>query len=161
MDDFLLDVDRHGVLRVRGLLWVSLAILAREWVLVILALASARSGSSLAMFIENGIPWFGLAAAIPALLVAWAAGNRTPQAGKLPRAVWHQGKTLLLATTALNIALAAYRLTTAETWRLWPELMLGSWALLDLAIGYDLLTSRYYPHLFREFPLAKSESPSA
>ena len=41
-DSAFLDVDRHGVLRVPGILWLGFAVMARYWILVVIVTASAR-----------------------------------------------------------------------------------------------------------------------
>lgn len=146
-------IDRHGVLRVPGLLWVALALLARHWVLLVLIVVSARrEGSSVLLLGDGGVPWVALSMEIPIVLLALAAFYRQPSAGTPARMLWRRGREIVALTAALNIAWTVNLLLKSDYWLPWPELFLISCAVLDAAIALSLCTTPYYRQLFSEFP---------
>jgi hypothetical protein len=159
MDDSYLDVNRHGVLRVPGPLWFGFAVLARHWILMLLVAVSARRDPSIvAVLGENGVPWTMLAVQLPVVLVALAGARRQPEAGVLMRALWRGGREIVAATAVLNIGWTAHLLLDSDYWLPWPELFLGSCALIDIAVALSLYTTPYFKQLFREFPERPSEA---
>lgn len=153
LDERFLDVNAHGVLRVPGALWLGFAVLARHWVLMLMLAVSARRDPSLVRVLgDGGIPWLMLGLQLPAVLVALAAAQRRPQAGAMWRWLWRFGREIVAATAVANIGWTAHLLMTSDYWLPWPELFLGSCALIDLAVAVSLFTTPYNRQLFREFP---------
>ena len=153
LDERFLDVNAHGVLRVPGPLWAGFAVLARHWVLMLLVAVSARRDPSIVRVLgDSGIPWLMLGMQLPALLVALAGAQRRPEAPMLWRWIWRFGRGLVVVTALANIAWTAHLLMDSDYWLPWPELYLGSCALIDLAVVVGLYSTPLMRQLFREFP---------
>ena len=165
-DSAYLDVDRHGVLRVPGPLWLGFAVLARYWILVLVVTVSARrSKESVLLLGHDGFPWMWLAVQAPIVLLMFAGFQRVPTAGRWARMVWRQGRPIVALTALLNLGWTARLLWQSDDWALWPELFLASCVLIDLAIALAVLRDRFFAQLFSEFPApegdAKSKEPQA
>lgn len=153
LDERFLDVNAHGVLRVPGALWLGFAVLARHWVLMLLVAVSARRDPSIVRVLgESGIPWLMLGLQLPAVLVALAGVQRRPEAPAVWRWLWRFGRELILVTALANIAWTGHLLLESEYWLPWPELYLGSCALIDLTVAVSIYTTPLMRQLFREFP---------
>jgi len=163
VDDYLLDVNRHGVLSVPAGLWIAMAFLARHWLLLVIVVVSARRSKESVMLLGGDFSWWVLVLEAPVLLVLAAAIYRRPEGGGAARAVWKQGGHILAATAMLNIGLAAWYLWKSAYWNPWPELFVVSCALLDLAIIYAIYTNDQVKRVFAEFPerLTTSSKPEA
>lgn len=152
-DSAFLDVDRHGVLRVPTTLWVGFAVLARQWILVLIVLVSAkRTKESVLLLGDGGVPWQWLLMQAPIVVLALAAGFRTPSAGAWARVVWRSGRSIVVLTAGLNLGWTVWLLYLADTWSRWPELFLASCVLIDLAIALVVVRDPFHRQLFREFP---------
>ena len=165
-DSAYLDVDRHGVLRVPGTLWLGFSVLARYWLLVLAVTVSARrSPDAVRLLGEGGYPWAWLVVQLPIVLLMFAGFQRTPTAGQWARVVWRLGRPIVALTALLNLGWTAHLLWQADGWALWPELFLASCVLIDLAIALAVLRDRYFAQLFSEFPApeadAKTKGPKA
>jgi len=156
MEAWQLDLDRHGVLRVPTPLWIGFALLARHWLLV---LVSARASKSTVQLIGDFDQlWPMLIVQAPVLALALAGARRTPEGGGLMRSVWGLGRYIITLTALLNIAWTAHLLWQSDYWNLWPELFLGSCALIDLALVLHAWQSPAMAQLFREFPSAAPQA---
>jgi hypothetical protein len=165
-DSAYLDVDRHGVLRVPGPLWLGFAVLARYWILVLVVTVSARRSPEAVLLLgEGGYPWAWLAVQLPIVLLMFAAFQRVPTAGAWARIIWRQGRTIVTLTALLNLVWTARLLWQSDSWALWPELFLASCVLIDAAIALAVLRDRFFAQLFSEFPApdadAKTKGPKA
>ncbi len=159
LDESFLDVNRYGVLRVPAMLWIGFALLARHWVLVlVLAVSSRRDPSIVNVLGEDGLPWIMLALQLPVVLVALAGARRRPEAGMFLRLLWRRGREIVALTALLNVSWTVHLLLESDYWLPWPELFLGSCALIDLAVALSLYTTPYLKQLFREFPERTSEA---
>jgi hypothetical protein len=153
VDSRFLDVDRHGVLRVPALVWVSLALLARYWVLLaVVAVSMRRNSESMLLLGHDGLSYPLMAMEIPAFIVALAAARRVPQAGRAMRFLWRHGRELMALTATANLVWTGSVLLDSGYWSLWPELFLASCCLLDIAIVSSMYTNPVSRQLFREFP---------
>ncbi|WP_430419220.1 DUF2919 family protein [Methylibium petroleiphilum] len=151
--DVAFQLDRHGVLRVPGLLWIAMALLARHWVLLILVAVSARREGSATLLLGNdGVPWAALGMEIPIVLLAFAAFYRQPNAGAWARLLWRRGREIVALTAALNIGWTVNLLLKSDYWLPWPELFLISCSVLDTAIALSMYKTPYFRQLFSEFP---------
>ncbi len=152
IDDRLLDVDKHGSLRVPSVLWVALAVLCRYWILVVVVFASARRAPDVVRVLGDGFSWYFLLLEIPAILILLATARRGPEAGQLWRWLWHNGRTLIACAVVAHLGATAWLLWSADVWRRWPELFLASCNLFDLAVLTSVLRDPYYRQLFADFP---------
>lgn len=160
-DSAFLDVNNHGVLRVPGPLWLGFAVLARYWVLMIVVTVSARrSHESVLLLGDGGIPWVWLALQLPIVLLMIAAAQRTPAGGRWARAIWHQGRAIVTLTALLNLGWTGHLLWQSDDWALWPEVLLASFCLIDLAVALAVWRDRFFAQLFGEFP-EPERNPSA
>lgn len=160
LDERLLNIDDHGVLRIPGAVWLAFAVLARHWVLVLVLGVSAAADPSVVRILgEGGVPWTMLVLQLPVALLALAGAQRRPEAGTLWRMLWRQGRAVMALTAALNAGWTVHWLMGSEYWLPWPELFLGSCVLIDAAIGVALFTAPYYRQLFREFPARSPARP--
>lgn len=157
MDSRFLDINRHGVLRVPVIVWVALGLLVRYWILVVAVAVSARRSGQTVLLLGDGISWTMLVLEIPALVVAFVAGRREPEAGPIVRLLWRHGRELMAFTVLANAVWTGWVLVQASYWTLWPELFLASCSLLDLAIILSMYTNPYFRQLFREFPPRATE----
>lgn len=152
-DERLLDVNRYGVLKVPLPLWLGLLFLSRHWVLLVVALASARRSPEAIALASSGLSWVTLVLEIPSLLLLAAGLSRHPDAGKFWRKIWCMGVGIIGMTTATNAVLLGWKLWNTEYWERWPDLFLASCVLLDFAIFYGSHQSAYVRQIFQEFPL--------
>ncbi len=161
-DSAYLDVTNHGVLRVPGPLWLGFAVLARYWILMLVVTVSARrSRESVLLLGHDGVPWAWLALQLPIVLLLLAAAQRSPTGGRWARALWHQGRLIVGLTALLNLAWTARLLWLSDDWALWPELLLASFCLIDLAIALAVWRDKFFAQLFSEFPVpAKHDKAS-
>jgi hypothetical protein len=146
--------DRHGVLVVPAVFWLSLVVLARYWVMFLLVGVSARrdGGQSAAALAGVPVSWLALAGQALVLLVALAAMRRGPNAGGAVRMVWRFAPWLLLITAVCNAAILVPLIGRPQAWSPWPDLFLASCSLLDAAVVLAVFRAPYYRQLFQEFP---------
>lgn len=154
IDERLLTVNRHGAVAVPGTLWLAMAFLARYWIVVLVVFASAKRSPQAARLLGTNFPWIMLVLEVAVLLVVVAAWQRKPDAAGIWRVVWRNGRTILMASAALDVLVAAFALWTADVWRRWPELFIGSSALIATAIIYALAKDDFFRQLFADFPAA-------
>jgi hypothetical protein len=146
------------VLRVPGPLWLGFAVLARYWILVLVVTVSARrSRESVLLLGHDGFPWMWLAVQSPIVLLMFAGFQRVPTAGRWARALWRQGRAIVVLTALLNLAWTARLLWQSDSWTLWPELFLASCVLIDLAVALAVLRDRFFAQLFSEFPAPEAD----
>jgi hypothetical protein len=159
-DSAFLDVNSHGVLRVPGPLWIGFAVLARYWILMLVVTVSVRrSRESVLLLGHDGIPWPWLVAQLPIVLLMAAAAQRTPTGGGWARWLWRNGRVIVSLTTLLNLSWTARLLWLSEDWAPWPELLLASFVLIDLAIAIAIWRDRFFAQLFSEFPALEETTP--
>jgi hypothetical protein len=160
-DSAFLDVNRHGVLRVPGPLWLGFAVLARYWVLMLVILVSARrSRESVLLLGHDGVPWIWLALQLPIVLLMAAGAQRVPGGGAWARWLWRNGRPIVTLAALLNLGWTGHLLWQSDDWALWPELLLASLCLIDLAIALAVWRDRFFAQLFSEFP-APEQDPKA
>jgi hypothetical protein len=161
-DSAYLDVNSHGVLRVPGPLWLGFAVLARYWILMLVVAVSARrSQESLLLLGHDGVPWAWLVLQLPIVLLMLAAAQRTPAGGRWAQALWHQGRLIVTLTALFNLGWTARLLWRSDDWALWPELLLASFCLIDLAIALALWRDKFFAQLFSEFPAPAPEEKAS
>lgn len=153
-----LHANRHGVLSIPGLFWVSLALLARQWLLLMMVgVSTFRGQTDISLLLaDGGVPWGALAAQAPVLLLALAGANRVPGARPWARWVWHHGREIVALVVVCNLAWTARFLWASDYWLPWPELFLACCALLDLAVALSICRTPYYRQMFKEFPIVSS-----
>jgi hypothetical protein len=152
-DSAFLDVNSHGVLRVPGPLWLGFAVLARYWILMLVVTVSARrSQETLLLLGHDGIPWAWLALQLPIVALMAAGAQRTPTGGAWARWLWRHGRIIVSLTALLNLVWTVRLLWLSDDWALWPELLLSSFVLIDLAIALAMWRDRFFAQLFSEFP---------
>lgn len=157
-DSAYLDLDRHGVLRVPGPLWLGFTVLARYWILVLVVTVSARRSPEAVLLLgDGGYPWAWLAVQAPIVLLMFAGFQRVPTAGWWARALWRQGRAIVVLTALLNLGWTAHLLWQSDSWTLWPELFLASCVLIDLAVALSVLRDRFFAQLFSEFPAPQAD----
>ena len=161
VDDRFFNVDRHGSLKVPGVLWVSLAFLARHIVLVAVVFAMAKRSPEIIQLLGHDFSWMVLPLELPAVALMLAAGSRSPRGGAIVRALWRHARAIILFTVAMHLLWIGWVLWSSDVWRRWPELFLASCGLLDLAIAYGFSKDDYYRQLFADFPApATPERPA-
>ena len=95
--------DEHFALRIPATLWLILVYAAHVGLFVLIA-KLPHDGIDLG-FITRLVDNDSLVAALPAILVLFAAIRRRPAAGRGWRLVWRYGRGLLMLSVALNLAL--------------------------------------------------------
>jgi len=157
MDERLLNVNQHGVLRVPAELWLALCLLCRLWLLVLFALLSSRGGGYSMAVLAGGIPWVGMACQLPALSVLAAGLARVPSAPVWTAWLWRQGRVMMTLTIALNLVLSGSGLLESDAWEVRSRLVLSSLSILDVAVAWAIWTSPYLRQVYAEFPRAKRQ----
>jgi hypothetical protein len=152
-DSAYLDVNDHGVLRVPVPLWLGFAVLARYWLLMLVVMVSAQQSRESALLLgHDGVPWAWLALQLPIVLLMIAGVHRVPAGGR-----WRNGRIIVTLTALLNLAWTARLLWLSDDWALWPELLLASFVLIDLATALAIWRNRFFAQLFSEFPAAPED----
>jgi hypothetical protein len=157
MDERLLDVNEHGVLRVPGTMWLALFLLARHWFWVLFILISTSSGGDSFALLNGGVPWIPMVFQLPALLLLLAGARRLPDVGLIPRWLWRRGQMLVLITASLNVSWTVSNLVNSQSWQPRPELVLVCFSILDVVIAWNWWSSSYLRQVMREFPVAASD----
>lgn len=157
IDDRMLDVNQHGVLRIPAAVWFALIFMARHWVLVLVVTVSARRNKEAVRLYGDDFSWWLLLLEVPALLLLWLCSQRRPEAGRLVRWFWPHARQLAIATAVLHIGYVAWYLWNSNYWLPWPELYLASSALIDLAIVKSFYGSEHLKQVFSEFPAPPKE----
>ena len=161
IDERLLHVDRHGAISAPAALWLAMIFLCRYWIVVVVVIASARRSPDTIRLLGQDFAWFMLAIEVPVMLVIAIAGGRKPESGAFWRAVWKNGRGILIAVAVAHMAVAAFALAVTDTFRRWPELFIASCAVLDLAIIIGLSRDVFFRQLFADFPApGQAASPS-
>jgi Protein of unknown function (DUF2919) len=160
-DSAYLDVNDHGVLRVPGPLWLGFAVLARYWLLMlVIVVSSGQSQLSTLLLGHDGVPLAWLALQLPIVLLMVAGAHRVPTGGRWARVLWRNGRVIVTLTALLNLAWTARLLWLSDDWGLWPETLLASFVLIDLATALAVWRDRFFAQLFSEFPVARERSAS-
>lgn len=154
--EMALHANRHGVLTIPGLFWVALALLGRQWVLLMMVgVSTFRGQTDISLLLaDGGVPWGALAAQAPVLLLALAGANRVPEARAWARLIWRRGSEIVAVVAAFNFVWTVRFLLASDYWWPWPELFLACCSLLDLAIVLSFYRTPYYRQMFKEFPSA-------
>lgn len=161
LDERLLDVNQHGVLRIPAEIWLALVFLARHWVLMLLVTVIARRSKEAYILFGSDFSWIVIAIEVPALLMAVLCVRRVPQAGGLVRRLWPLARHLGAATAAMHLIYVTWYLWNSSYWLPWPELFLASCALIDLVIITSLFRSPHLKRVFAEFPAPRTESQTS
>lgn len=158
IDDRMLDLNRHGVLRIPAAMWLALLFLARHWVLVLVVTVSARRNQEAIRLYGSDFNWWLLLAEAPALLVLWLCSRRRPEAGLVVRWLWPHVRLLASMTALFHIGYVGWYLWQSSYWLPWPELYLASSALIDLAIVGAFHNSGHLKQVFSEFPAPRDDA---
>lgn len=161
VDERLLDVNAHGVLRIPAEIWLALVFLARHWVLTLVVTVIARRSKEAYILFGADFSWVVLAIEVPALLMAALCLRRLPEAGAMVRRLWPLARHLGAATAAMHLAYVAWYLWNSSYWLPWPELFLASCALIDIVIITSLYRSPHLKRVFAEFPAPRTESKTS
>ena len=151
LDERLFNVDAHGSVRIPGVLWLAMAFLARYFIIAV-GLVFSRSQELLDLLFANEFVWIVLLLEIPAVALLMAGANRSPDGGVVWRVIWLRGRLIITGLAALHVLYASSMLWASDAWRPWPELLLASCALLDIAIVYGVRTDKFFNLLFADFP---------
>jgi len=160
IDDRMLDVNQHGVLRIPAGVWLAFLFMARHWIVVLVVTVSARRNQEAVRLYGTDFNWWLLLLELPALLLLWLCTRRRPEAGRFVRWLWPHARQLAMATAMLHIGYVAWYLWQSSYWLPWPELYLASCALIDLAIIHALYTSEHLKQVFSEFPEPQPDKPA-
>jgi hypothetical protein len=158
IDERLLDVNAHGVLRIPAEIWLALVFLARHWVLTLVVTVIARRSKEAYILFGADFSWVVLAIEVPALLMVALCLRRLPEAGALVRRLWPLARHLGAATAVMHLVYVAWYLWNSSYWLPWPELFLASCALIDFVIIVSLYRSSHLQRVFAEFPAPRTES---
>jgi len=127
------DYDSNGTLRVSPWMWFWIIFSMRH---VILWLGLSISHTMDMMDdLTNETHWAFLLCGIPPLILLLDAGFRVPEAGRLPRRIWHSGRWLLLAAIILHVLIAIGVGMTKPEWQVSLTQM--------LFLGLDVLGLRF------------------
>ncbi|RJX67506.1 DUF2919 domain-containing protein [Vibrio sinensis] len=101
--------DKHGFLKAPIWLWLGWGLLAKAWIVFVVAGASRDSGSKILTIVypDHDMLYLGLMMGLPSLALMWMISLRTPERGWANRMVsW--GKPVTLLTTALHFLQSGY-----------------------------------------------------
>ena len=161
LDERLLDVNEHGVLRIPAEVWMALVFLARHWVLTLVETVIARRSKEAYILFGADFSWVVLAIEVPALCMAALCIRRVPQAGGLVRRLWPFARYFGAATALMHLAYVGWYLSQSDYWLPWPELFLVSSALIDFVILFAFFRSPHLLRVFAEFPAPQSKPPQS
>ena len=152
MDERLLRIDEHGALKISAGFWLGVCVLARYWVFAFFLLFSGPQGAAALELFGGKMPWIALSMEVPALVGAWAAGNRKPSAGVVARAVWRITPVLMAMAAFANTAWYVSGVILAGFDGARAQMVLAGFVVLDLCVVWSFAFSPYYKALFKEFP---------
>lgn len=146
------DYDAHFALRPSRLLIASMIFLCRGWIMLALIGVSNFAGVSVEMdsLVPTDHVWEGLIAGVPAVLTFYAWLVRVPSAKALVRAVWRNGRKLLVTSALLHVALVFAAEWPSTHWLREPVsavILLG-----DLWVIAFVSLSRRVRDTFLDFP---------
>jgi len=151
------DYTDQGVLRVSKGMWLAMLFLCRQIgliaVVAVSSMTARRRGVDLSgLGMLAGDPVL-IVASIPTLAVVVAASRRVPGAGRVVRAIWAQGRWLLILSALLDLVRVYLRLPVRLS-----QLPLTSLAapLVDLYLLFYLARSRRVIDTFAAFPPEES-----
>lgn len=154
-DDRYLDVDAHGVLRLPVGLWLALVFLCRHWVLALMVTVSARRVGDTTLLLGSDFTWQVLAIEVPALFMVALCAQRRPDAGGFVRSLWPYSRWFALLTIVGHVGYTVWYLAESPYWLPWPELFLGSCALIDVSIALAFFGRGHLAQVLAEFPEKK------
>lgn len=152
MDERFLNVDRYGVLKPPMAWWLAVAVLLRQWILLIVVLVLARRSPESVEWAYSVFSWQALAFGLPVLVLVVAGTRRLPQSGSFFRYVWRNGRLLVAFSVVLSVSWASWHLAQEIYWAPWPERAIVALILLEIVIASTIWRSPYYRQLFQEFP---------
>lgn len=138
-------------MRIPGVLWLAMAFLARYFILAV-GLVFSRSQELLHVLFTNEFVWVALLLEIPAVALLMAGANRSANGTRVWRVTWLRGRVIITGLAVLHVLYASWMLWASDVWRPWPELLLASCALMDIAIAYGVWTDSFFKQMFEEFP---------
>jgi len=152
IDDRFLNVNSHGVLTIPAELYISMFLMIRYWLYFIALiitpdLSTNNSNSTLEIeFFSILVP------ELTAALVIFSALSRHPSSGRIVRFIWRHGIKLLILPAAAHLIHIFIIFSKISYFKLFPELLIISFGILDVIIIYSLLTSKHTQQVFKEFP---------
>ncbi len=157
--DFL-KYNKYDVLRPNLALVLILFFLCKDFFMVLIvgtSMLKGRGGGGTSDLIAMVHPTFFFAA-IPVIGVLYALGSRRPEAGRLPRVLWKNGRFMILLSVLLYLLI----LTSLRGYD--PRgFSLLDWAviLINGGITFYVFSSQLIKDTFNQFPPAKAdENPS-
>jgi hypothetical protein len=143
--------DENLNLRIGTGLLATVLFLCRPYLVLALSVANRSNKMGLLdlLYADRAALAAAAVAALPALAVLYAMIRRRADAGALPRALWRRGRSLLIASAALNLPIVLMRVV-AEFPRIHNLDLLQTLAVLW--IGAWLLTSARVRDTFADFP---------
>jgi hypothetical protein len=109
------DFDDHGTLRVSLPMWLWILYSLRHAILW-LGLSISRSPDMLEELTDE-THWAFMLCGVPALLLLLDAGFRVADAGRVPRWIWRNGRSLLVAAFLLHVVIAVAIGLTKPSWQ--------------------------------------------
>ena len=103
--------DKHGYLKAPVWLWLGWLFLAKAWIVFVIAGVSRESGTKLLEIIypDHSTLYIGLVAGIPALLMSWLIGLRTPERARICRVIEY-GKPISVVMILGHLGLVGYQI---------------------------------------------------
>jgi len=126
--------DKHGYLKAPKLLWLGWLLLAKAWVVFVVAGASRESGSKILAIIypDQSMLYFGLVMGVPSIMLMWLFGLRGPERRAINRLVeW--GRAITLVTACAQLSQSAYHVYLthgAFSWANGVVMLLLLWFIL-------------------------------
>lgn len=146
------DVGAHGELKINGWLWLLIALLTRHiWMAFVVTIAARRVKEAAILY--AGFSWWPILMQLPALAVAIVGARRTPEDGRLPRAIWRYGRQLLTLAGVGQVGWLAFKWFDGDrfsTLATTIDITLTVAVVLGL---YWTWTSAYSRQLFSEYPV--------
>ncbi|WP_162046875.1 DUF2919 domain-containing protein [Vibrio taketomensis] len=96
--------DKHGFLHAPKWLWLGWLLLAKAWVVFVVAGVSRDSGSTILAYVypDHDMLYLGLAMGLPSIALMWLISLRTPERHWVNRIVsWGKPITLVMAVSQL------------------------------------------------------------
>jgi hypothetical protein len=156
------DFDEHLCLKPSVAMILAMMYAARHLVLIFLAYFPGMAGNTGGAFIKDMLSPYLVATDLPALLLLLAWRFRAPEAGRFWRAIWRQGRVMLVLTLVAQLVLLAtmhWGPMLLEAPRTRGNVLVVSYALLHLyVLGYVLMADRLKA-VFEDFPKRPEPTP--
>jgi hypothetical protein len=143
--------DENLCIKISASLWLAILFLLKPYAVMLLSLANMAKHTELIYILYPNDATFALGAmaALPTALLFIAWTKRQPGSGMKIRWIWHHGRTFLIVSAVLNLAISVIPVFWIGRG---PELSDVAQAILAVYVILYLFRSERVRDTFRDFP---------